>query len=71
MRWDLKLIDAVIELVDARIPYSSKNPDIQTMAANKSRVLLLNPVVAEHEILVFFQRERFSGQAGDQDLLAV
>ncbi len=42
MQEDLKLIDAVIELVDARIPYSSKNPDIQTMAANKSRVLLLN-----------------------------
>lgn len=42
MQEDLKLIDVVIELVDARIPYSSKNPDIQTMAANKSRVILLN-----------------------------
>ncbi len=42
MQDDLKLIDVVIELVDARIPYSSKNPDIQSMAAHKSRVLLLN-----------------------------
>ncbi len=39
---DLKLVDVIIELVDARIPYSSKNPDIQAMAANKPRVLLLN-----------------------------
>ncbi len=39
---DLKLIDVVIELVDARIPYSSKNPDIDTLAQNKPRILLLN-----------------------------
>ena len=42
MQEDLKLIDVIIELVDARIPYSSKNPDINTMANGKSRVLLLN-----------------------------
>ena len=42
MQEDLKLIDVVIELVDARIPYSSKNPDIQAMANAKARVLLLN-----------------------------
>lgn len=39
---DLKLIDVLVELVDARIPVSSKNPDIEKMAANKSRVILLN-----------------------------
>ena len=39
---DLKLIDVLVELVDARIPISSKNPDIEKMAANKSRVILLN-----------------------------
>ncbi|MBO5072289.1 MAG: ribosome biogenesis GTPase YlqF, partial [Eubacterium sp.] len=38
----IKLIDVVIELVDARIPHSSKNPDIDDLAANKSRILLLN-----------------------------
>lgn len=42
MQEDLKLIDVIVELVDARIPYSSKNPDIEKMANNKSRVLLLN-----------------------------
>ncbi len=42
MREDLKLIDVVIELVDARIPYSSKNPEIDSMAQNKKRVMLLN-----------------------------
>lgn len=42
MQEDIKLIDVVIELVDARIPFSSKNPDINTLANNKSRVLLLN-----------------------------
>lgn len=42
MQEDLKLIDVIVELVDARIPFSSKNPDIEKMAVNKSRVLLLN-----------------------------
>lgn len=42
MQDDMKLIDVVVELVDARIPYSSKNPDIDRIARGKSRVLLLN-----------------------------
>lgn len=42
MQEDIKLIDVVIELVDARIPVSSKNPDIEQLAQNKSRILLLN-----------------------------
>jgi ribosome biogenesis GTPase A len=42
MQEDMKLIDVVIELVDARIPYSSTNPDINALAGNKSRVVLLN-----------------------------
>ncbi len=42
MSEDLRLIDAVIELVDARIPFSSKNPDIEKMSSGKARVLLLN-----------------------------
>lgn len=42
MQEDIKLIDVVIELVDARIPRSSKNPDIDELAKQKSRVLLLN-----------------------------
>ncbi len=42
MQENMKLIDVVIELVDARIPYSSKNPDIDGLAKGKSRVILLN-----------------------------
>lgn len=42
MQEDIKLIDVVIELVDARIPMSSKNPDIDDLAKNKSRIMLLN-----------------------------
>lgn len=42
MQENIKLIDVVIELVDARIPLSSKNPDIDELAKNKSRVILLN-----------------------------
>lgn len=39
---DLKLIDVVIELLDARIPVSSKNPDISPITKNKKRIILLN-----------------------------
>lgn len=39
---DLKLIDVVIELLDARIPVSSKNPDISQITKNKKRIILLN-----------------------------
>ncbi len=42
MQEDMKLIDLVIELVDARIPASSRNPDIDELAAHKSRLVLLN-----------------------------
>lgn len=39
---DLKLVDAVAEILDARIPVSSRNPDIATLTSNKPRVILLN-----------------------------
>ena len=39
---DLKLIDVVVEILDARIPVSSQNPDISTMIKNKKRIILLN-----------------------------
>ncbi len=42
MQENIKLIDIVIELLDARAPLSSKNPDIDTLAANKSRMVILN-----------------------------
>ena len=39
---NLKLVDVVIELLDARIPLSSKNPEIDKLAQNKPRVVVLN-----------------------------
>ena len=42
MQENIKLIDLVIELVDARIPMSSRNPDIDELSKNKSRIILLN-----------------------------
>ena len=39
---DLKLIDVVIELVDSRIPISSRNPDIAEITKNKDRIIVLN-----------------------------
>lgn len=42
MQEDIKLIDLIIELVDARMPLSSRNPDIDELGKNKSRLVLLN-----------------------------
>lgn len=42
MQEDLKLIDLIIELVDARVPMSSRNPDIDKLGQNKSRLIFLN-----------------------------
>ena len=42
MQEDIKLIDLIVELVDARIPLSSRNPDIDELGKNKSRLILLN-----------------------------
>ena len=39
---DLKLVDAVCEIVDARIPISSRNPDIDSICGNKPRIVILN-----------------------------
>lgn len=42
MQEDLKLIDLIIEICDARIPISGRNPDLNTMGQNKGRLVLLN-----------------------------
>lgn len=42
MEENIKLIDLVIELVDARVPLASRNPDIDALGKNKSRLVLLN-----------------------------
>lgn len=39
---NLKLVDAVIEVTDARIPYSSRNPEMDSWVGGKPRIVLLN-----------------------------
>ena len=56
MQEDMKIIDVVVELVDARIPYSSKNPDVDAIAGGKSRVLLLNKAdMADPEVTALWK----------------
>lgn len=47
---DLKLIDVVVEIIDARIPISSRNPDIQEIIKNKKRLVILNKYDLSDEI---------------------
>ena len=42
MQENIRLVDLVIELVDARVPLSSRNPDIDELGKNKARIILLN-----------------------------
>ncbi|MBO7288646.1 MAG: ribosome biogenesis GTPase YlqF [Clostridia bacterium] len=42
MQENLKIIDLIIEIVDARLPLSSRNPEIDTLVGNKPRLMLLN-----------------------------
>ena len=42
MEENISLVDVVVELIDARIPYSSKNPDIDSLAKNKKRIIVMN-----------------------------
>ena len=41
---DLRLVDAVCEIVDARIPASSRNPDIDAICGDKPRMVILNRI---------------------------
>ena len=44
MQESIKLIDLVIEIVDARVPQASRNPDIDTLGNGKARMVILNKV---------------------------
>lgn len=64
MQENIGLIDLVIELVDARIPLSSRNPDIDELGKNKSRLILLNKsdladVSANRLWMEYFQKKGF------------
>ena len=42
MAESIKLVDAVIEVTDARIPYSSRNPELDKLVGTKPRIVVLN-----------------------------
>lgn len=42
LKENIKIVDLIIELVDARIPFSSKNPDFDELFVNKNRLLIIN-----------------------------
>ena len=62
MQEDLKLIDLIIELVDARVPLSSRNPDIDRLGQNKSRLILLNKADLADERQNEAWKEYFQGK---------
>ncbi len=49
MSESVKLVDAVVEVTDARIPYSSRNPDMDSLVGRKPRIVLLNKCDAADE----------------------
>lgn len=54
---NLKIVDIVIEILDARIPLSSKNPDIEKLSENKLRVLVLNKIdLVDEEALKIWKK---------------
>ena len=57
---DMKIIDVVIELLDARIPISSRNPDIQEITKNKKKIILLNKIDLADENATKKWQEYFS-----------
>lgn len=65
MQENIKLIDLIIELVDARVPQSSRNPDIDELGKNKARLILLNKAdLAEEkqsdEWIAYFKEKGYS-----------
>jgi ribosome biogenesis GTPase A len=67
---DLKLVDAVCEIVDARIPISSRNPDIDAICGNKPRIIVLNRMdLADNEAtkqwMQYFRNKGFAAVATD------
>ncbi len=59
----MSLIDIVIEILDARIPLSSRNPDIQSITKNKKKIILLNKIDLADEKKTLKWKEYFSKEA--------
>lgn len=59
---NLKNVDIVIEILDARIPYSSRNPEINRLCAGKPRIVLLNKATLADPKETKYWCTRFSGE---------
>lgn len=62
MEENIRLVDLVIELVDARVPLASRNPDIDALGKNKSRLILLNKSDLSEERANKLWKECFENQ---------
>ncbi|MGN1133089.1 MAG: ribosome biogenesis GTPase YlqF, partial [Oscillospiraceae bacterium] len=70
MRSNLKLVDAVVEIIDARIPYSSQNPEMNYLVGGKPRITLLNKADSADESVTsawidYFKRNNIYALAAD------
>ena len=70
---DLKLIDVIIEILDARIPLASQNPDIKQITANKKKIVVLNKSDLANEAetkkwIEFFKNQGIIAIATDSNL---
>ncbi len=70
---DLKLIDVIIEILDARIPIASQNPDIKQITANKKKIIVLNKSDLPNEVetkkwIEFFKKLEITAIATDSNL---
>jgi len=65
MEENLKLVDAVCEILDARIPIASRNPDIDAICGNKPRMVILNRIdlADPHMVKVWSEYFRSQGMA--------
>ena len=59
---NMKLVDGVCEIIDARIPYSSRNPDIDRLAGAKPRLVILNRIDQADPAATALWRNYFKAQ---------
>ena len=62
MEENLKLVDAVCEILDARIPISSRNPDMDSICGNKPRLVILNRIDLADPVMVRKWSEYFKSK---------
>ncbi|MGN0601183.1 MAG: ribosome biogenesis GTPase YlqF [Oscillospiraceae bacterium] len=70
MKSNLKLVDVVVEIIDARIPYSSRNPEMDHLVGGKPRLVLLNKADSADETVTsmwidYFKRNGVPAMAAD------